>query len=390
MPIKYRWLAFIIGLLLVCLAGIGYFGLKTWQSINVIPRSPTSLPNITPTPTPDPNRPFSILMLGYGGYFGNTNQMHDGGLLTDSMMLVSIYPKKQLINLISIPRDLWVPLPIGTGTTLMSKINAAYADGSDDKTYPHKPVQYTGPAGGGQMAKDVVSQIIGQPVDYFVAIDFSGFQKIIDDLGNITVPVAKTLDDPFYPIEEKTKDTCGKSDAEVAALTATMSGDKLEQQFTCRYEHLHFDPGLQQMDGITALKYARSRHGLLDGGDFNRAARQRIVVEAVKKKIMTIGFIPKIIPTIQTLSKHIQTDIDLTTMEKLITKANLYNQYTISQTALTDTNVLKDSISIDGQFILIPRIGIGNWQEIQQYITTPDSVISPTPTITPRPTKKPL
>ena len=77
----------------------------------------------------------------------------------------------------------------------------------------------------------------------------------------------------------------GKTDEEIKAIEATMSGDKLDQQFNCRYENLHFDKGIQHMDGTTALKYARSRHSNMDGGDFNRAERQKLVVTAIRDKI---------------------------------------------------------------------------------------------------------
>jgi polyisoprenyl-teichoic acid--peptidoglycan teichoic acid transferase len=152
------------------------------------------------------------------------------------------------------------------------------------------------------------------------------------------------------------------------SLEATMSGDKLEQQYTCRYENLHFDKGIQHMDGITALKFARSRHSSIDGGDFNRAARQRLVVTATRDKVISIGFIPKIIPTVQTLTKHITTDINFSKMNELVSKLPEIAEYKIISIALTDNNVLVDARASTGQSILTPKIGENNWDEIHQFI----------------------
>ncbi|MCL4384515.1 LCP family protein [Patescibacteria group bacterium] len=370
----------VIGLALigVSLASLAYFSLRAWQTISVTPRrSPVPQPtSVLPTPTPDPNRPFSILLLGYGG------GVHEGGKLTDSIMLVRVDPHAQKTTLISIPRDLWVPLPLETGTTTWTKINAAYPYGLDDRQFPRKPVEFTGPAGGGMLAKYIMTQVTGIPVDYFVAVDFAGFQKVIDNLGGITVNVDKTFDDPFYPLDTGTTDSCGKTPEEIAALTATMSGQKLEEQFPCRYEVLHFVKGLQTMDGATALKFARSRHSPTDGGDFNRARRQRLVLEAVKDKVVNINFISQIIPTIQTLSYHIQTDLDLASLEKLLSRFSEFSQYQVTQIALTDQNILVDAKTPEGQFILDPRAGRGEWQEIKEAITNP-ALLTPTPTATP-------
>lgn len=365
----------IVGLLLVII-GI-YLGINHTYSRVVVKANRTIVPQSTPTPTPDPLRPYALLLLGYGG--GN----HDGGLLTDSMIVAKIEPKLAKATLISLPRDLWVQIPIGNSEPFYGKINSAYAVGGDSRHYPHKSPEFTGKAGGGEMAKFVVGQVVGFPIDYFVAVDFQGFVKVIDLLGGIQVPVGKTFDDPLYPIEADIIDDCGKSPEEVAAVTATLSGLKLEEQFPCRYENLHFEKGTQLMDGATSLKYARSRHSPTDGGDFNRAARQRILLDAVKSRVINVGFIPKIIPTIRTLSAHLTTDIDFARMEEFMAQSSTLARYQISAVALTDQNVLGQGKSTDGQFILIPTAGQDNYTQVHQFILDP-TILTPTPR--PKPT----
>ncbi|MCW1949166.1 MAG: LCP family protein [Candidatus Shapirobacteria bacterium] len=335
----------------------------------------------TATPTPDPLAPYSILLLGYGG------GTHDGGKLTDSIMLAQIRPRDEIVKLISIPRDLWVPIPISGTENVSKKINEAYIIGLDDKKYPDKKAEFTGEAGGGELSKYTVEQATGIKPDYFAAIDFDGFTKIIDSLGGIDVKITQTFDDPFYPIEELKNETCGKSEEEVKSLEATMSGDKLEQQYICRYESLHFDKGLQHLDGVAALKFARSRHSTVGGGDFNRAERQKIVVTAIRDKIINIGFVSKIIPTIQTLTRHITTDVDFSKMSELVTKIPEVSSYKIVSIALTDTNVLKNAKATTGQFILSPKLGENDFSEVKKFIES-NGILTITPTATVSPAIK--
>lgn len=348
------------------------FAFLKYRQVVVKVNKDTTPANISPTatPTPDPNRPFSILLMGYGG------GVHEGGTLTDSIIVAQFIPKEKKIKLISIPRDLWVPIPIAVGETKMLKVNEAYSIGLDDKKYTNKETQFTGKAGGGQMAKSVLSQVVGFSIDNFATINFSGFLKTIDTLGGIEINVQKTFDDYLYPIEEKTTDTCGKSDEEITALTATVSAGKLEEYFECRYEHLHFDKGPQTMDSATALKFVRSRHSQEDGGDFNRSARQKLVIEAVKKKIISLNFVPKIIPLINSLAGNLTTDIDLNKMEELLSKSDEYQTYKIESFPITDQNLLMNSKSSIGQFILIPKLGENNWTDIQKFVSQPTATSS--------------
>lgn len=362
----------VLGLILI---GVGIFYLNYNKMVvkkNISNNNQQKI-SPTPTPTPDPLAPYSVLLLGYGG------GTHDGGKLTDSIMLAQIRPRDEEVKLISIPRDLWVSIPIEENENIGKKINEAYVIGLDDKQYPNKKIEFTGKAGGGEMAKYVVEQVTGIKPNYFVAIDFDGFGKIVDTLGGIDVRVNQTFDDPFYPIEELKNDTCGKSEEEMKSLEATMSGDKLEQQYTCRYELLHFDKGIQHMDGTTALKYTRSRHSTIGGGDFNRAERQKMVITAIRDKVINIGFISKIIPTFQTLTRHITTDIDLTKMTELVSKAEEISKYEIISIALTDQNVLVNAKASTGQFILSPKTGENDFDEIKNFIKN-NGILTPTPT----------
>ena len=314
------------------------------------------------TPTPDPLRIRNILLLGYAG--GD----HDGATLTDTIILARIYPKDQKIKLISIPRDIWVQIPISKDDSQNFKINHAFAIGLDNKKYPDKEEKYKSLYGAGLMAREAVAKVTGIMPENFVAINFNGFKSIVDNLGGVTVNVPFSFEDKFYPITGLEKDTCGKSDEEVEALTATMSGDLLEEEFTCRYETLDFTKGSTTMDGETALKFVRSRHSETNGNDFGRALRQQAFLVGVKNKLLKIGSIPKIITLANSLSKNVMTDIDFKTAFQILNEQETLTDFTIEPLSLTTDNVLMEGQSSDGQYILTSKDGENNWSSVQQFI----------------------
>jgi len=305
--------------------------------------------------------PFNLLLLGYGG--GN----HDGAYLTDTIILSRVNPKNKTITLLSVPRDTWVTLPTNGNDTTEWKINAAYQIGLDDEDYPSKLDIYKGEIGAGNLAKYGVAEITGLTPDYFVAGDFNGFRNTINTLGGIDVPVDITFDDYEYPIEGKENDLCGKTETDLPELEKIATVSALDA-FPCRYQHIHFDKGLQHMDGEEALEYARSRHSLQDGTDFGRSQRQHNVLVAVKKKVFSIGFLPKALPFLLSLGNDVRTDMDLEDIKSLIEHANELNRYTIHNLALTNENFLEDAISPDGQAILVPSNKEGNFDQIHTWL----------------------
>lgn len=187
----------------------------------------------------------NLLLLGIPG------GSHAGADLTDSMMVLSYNHSGKTLTMISLPRDIW-------SDTLKDKINSAYHYGEEKKKN-----------GGLILAKVVIEDVVGIPIHYGLVIDFSGFRRVIDDVGGIEVAIGQGFTDPDFPIDGKEDDLC--------------DGDP---KFRCRYETIHFNSGLQSMDGTTALKYVRSRSA--EGGqgsDFARGRRQQEVIVALKAKL---------------------------------------------------------------------------------------------------------
>ncbi len=300
--------------------------------------TPNAYSQVTPKPLDQvepikqPKGTYNVLLLGHGG------AGHSGGRLTDSIIVLHVNTNTHKATFISVPRDLWV-----TGN---HKLNSAGINSFTE-------------------IEPVVTAVTGIPINYFVAVDFGGFVKIIDSLGGITAKTPNKFDDPYYPITGEENNTCGKTNDEVNALKARYSGYNLEIQFTCRYEHLHYEPGITNLDGTTALKYVRSRHG---DSDFGRSARQFAVLKGITDKIISFQSLGKFDEIVSNLSQIVKTDLDLATIKSLVGVLGDPKAYTTNNIQLTTDNLLNNSKSSDGQFILIPKAGNFNFEGIKNYI----------------------
>ncbi|MFA5318131.1 MAG: LCP family protein [Patescibacteria group bacterium] len=275
------------------------------------------------------NDRINILLLGMGG------KKHEGGYLTDTIMLVSIKPSSGDIAMLSIPRDLSIPVE-GYGWRKINNINA-FAEVEEEGS-------------GGLAASQALNRVLDLPIDYYIRVDFEGFEKIIDEIGGIEVDVENIIDDYRYPV-------LGMEDAE---------------NYDSRYQHLYIEPGLQKMDGEMALRYARSRHSAgVEGTDFARSRRQQKVLQAAKEKIlnMHIIFKPRLITNIlETFNEHVSTNLKVWEIVKLWDITKNTNSGSIVNKVLDNSQagLLMDYYTEEGAYILQPRNG--DFQEIQ-YLT---------------------
>jgi LCP family protein required for cell wall assembly len=276
----------------------------------------------------------NILLLGIGG------KNHSGGELTDTIMLASLNPKEKKASLISIPRDLTLPVA-GMGRPKINSINAyAEQDGED----------------GGVALSQALSDVLDMPIDYYVKADFQGFINIIDELGGITVDVKHTLSDYKYPIR----------------------GRETAENYNSRYEHLYIEKGKQKMDGELALKYARSRKAMgVEGSDFARAERQQQILQAAKHKFQNINIIlkPKLISDILgQMNDHIETNLKIWEIIKLWDIGKDINSENIKREVLDNSpnGLLTSRITEQGAYILVPRNG--DFSEIK-YLS--QNILSP-------------
>jgi len=264
----------------------------------------------------------NILLVGLAG------KNYPGANLTDSIIIASIDPKTYQTALLSVPRDLYVPIP---GTNSDTKINALYARSEDTDASGKSGIENL---------KKTLADITGQPIDYYIALDFDGFRQIINELGGIKIQVQKDLHDERYP------------------------GPNYS------YQTFDIKKGLYTFDGETALKYARTRHD--EDGDFGRSFRQQQILEAARSKAFSLGTIlniPELGNMLDTLGQHLRTDIQLDEFNSFIDLIKKIDTHTTinkvfdagkSDSLMAVSHVMLGNVRA---FILIPRTG--NYDEIQ-------------------------
>ncbi|WP_424886450.1 LCP family protein [Streptomyces sp. SAI-126] len=207
---------------------------------------------VTPTPTALqeeaalPTEALNILVLGSDSRSGKENQALGGGSSTgarsDTAMVVHVDAGRTKATVVSIPRDTLVtrpscPLESGGSTAVSygAMFNSAYA------------------VGGPVCAVKTVESITNVRMDHYIEIDFSGFAKLVNALGGVTVTTDEDIDDDD--------------------------------------SHLHLKAGTHHLDGKRALALARTRHGIGDGSDLGRIGLQQKLVKALLEQISSTNLL---------------------------------------------------------------------------------------------------
>ncbi len=264
----------------------------------------------------------NFLLMGIGG------PGHDGPYLTDTIILASLKPSTKEVAMISIPRDLIVQDSAGQYT----KVNSIYALSQKDGI----EAAFTN-------TKEVIGRTFGIPIQYMAVIDFQGFVKAIDTIGGVTVTVDRDFTDDQFPTDDY------------------------------KYQVISFKKGEQKMDGLTALRFARSRHGNNgEGSDFARSKRQQKILLAAKEKLASFNtlFNPvKLTELFNLVNQYTKTDMEPWELVKLVQIGKSIDLRQMYTAVLDDspTGYLRSGISsIDGAYILQPATG--NYLELQTLV----------------------
>lgn len=277
----------------------------------------------------------NILILGKGG------AGHEAPDLTDTILVASIDPINKKAALLSIPRDLWVS-PSGGGNM---KINAVYANAKSRVLNGRKIDNQKAEAekAGVAAIEKEISSDMGIPIHYYVMVDFSGFKKAVDTVGGIDINV-------------KPENT----------VTET-----LWDESTGRNYKLDVKTGQQHFDGTRALFYSRSRH-TSPRGDFDRTERQRLVIQALKDKVLSAGTYSnpaKVSGLFNAFGEHVVSNLSIKEVMRLYDIAKTIPNDGIASLGLADPpNNFVQTDNIDGVSIVRPRAGIGEYDAIQNYV----------------------
>lgn len=197
-----------------------------------------------------------ILLMGIRG-----SDDPNGGMLTDTIMVLSYNTETKKAAIISVPRDLYLKIP----GVKKDKINAAYVYGEEVQR-----------GFGLQLAKITVGYSLGIDIDHAILVDFSAFQKLIDAIGGIDVYTASEF--------RETQQWQGMD--------------------------IHYEKGWNHLNGEEALYYSRAR---FMSNDFERARRQQEIMVGLKNKLLSPNMLAdpnRIFDILKIIENNVRMDLD--------------------------------------------------------------------------------
>lgn len=345
-PTFKKW-AFRSSLVLAGLAIIigGYLAFKGYLNLNKVFKGGGNAAALEENVNPDKLRGegdgrINILLLGRGG------EGHDGADLTDTILLASIDPVNKTAGLVSVPRDLWVPISGGS-----TKINSVFANAKNSALRTNKD-KAKAEAAGVDALKQTVGNVLGVPIHYYTLIDFTGFKQAVDVVGGVDIDVPKEL----------------------------AVSEHLWDSTTGRPYYLNVPAGPQHFDSTKALYFARSRKTSVRG-DFARSDRQRLLITALSQKILSAGTYAnpvKVSQLMDAFGSHVSTDFSVGDAVRLMQIAKEVPSAAITSIGLADQpNPLVRTDTINGQSVVVPAAGTTDFSKIQAYIRSklPDGYI---------------
>ena len=230
-----------------------------------------------PDGTPDPSRgpvagPFetpataesriNVLLIGIDSAAHRTTS------LTDTIIVASVDPTTGSTSMVSFPRDI-AQFRMYDGGSYDGKINSLMTYAAENPgRFPDGPVP--------TLMREV-GFLLGIPIHYYASVNLDGFVQLIDAMGHVTIDNQRAIDDPTYT---------GWSD---------------------RHVGFFLPAGIHNLDGETALAYARSRKGLGEN-DFTRAARQQELLLAVRRRVTDPAMLPRLPGILAAAARTLRTN----------------------------------------------------------------------------------
>ena len=222
----------------------------------------------------------NILVLGSDTRSGSNKKLgggtDDGSARSDTAMVIHVYQGHKKATVVSIPRDTLIDRPECTDTD--GKEHDAASDVMFNSAYT---------TGGAPCAVKTVESMTDIRMDHYMEVDFSGFEKLVDELGGVTVTTTKNI-----------KDTDS---------------------------HLDLKAGPHELTGAQALGLVRTRHGVGDGSDLGRIQLQQAFIKALVKQVKSVGVLTspkKLYDLANTATKAVTTDSDLGSVNSLVSFAS--------------------------------------------------------------------
>lgn len=239
------WIAVGLSVVLFASAALGYVLYRRYDgNITRIPGLNRALPGLV-KPAAAPHDAKNILLVGSdsrastGSQFQGTGANYTSGQRSDTMIIAHLYGSSNQAQLVSLPRDSWVPIP-------------AYTDPATGKVTAEHSAKLNSAIdeGGPALLIATIEQLTNIRIDNYVQIDFAGFQTMVAALGGVNVCLNHAAKDSFSGI--------------------------------------NLPAGPQVINGAQALAFVRQRHGL-PNGDIDRIRRQQSFIGSIARKVLSSG-----------------------------------------------------------------------------------------------------
>jgi LCP family protein required for cell wall assembly len=252
-----RILAWLVLALVVVVAGLAgglyLYGHETLTAISAHTKPVRDAQKIL-TSVPPPSQPAIALVAGYDHRAGTGTNSYAGSN-SDTLMLIRADPTNDTLSLLSLPRDLVVPIYCSGNTVAAhDRINAAWAICGGE-----------GPRG----TLDTMEHLTGLKINYLITLDFHGFKLVVNKLHGVYMNVDRRYYNP------------------------PGTG----------YATINLEPGYQKLNGGQALQYVRYRH---TDSDIYRTARQQLFLDAVKSRLANELSLTKIPQVIGALKNNVE------------------------------------------------------------------------------------
>ncbi|MGI8967565.1 MAG: LCP family protein [Chloroflexota bacterium] len=309
---------FLLSVFIVLLAlglFVGYKAYSIYRDVSkvtgvIYPRLSPTVEPIATLPPFNGNNPFTVLVLGSD----NDKKKQEVHPLTQSMIVVRVYPAQHSVRLLSIPRDFWVPI---------------YKHG-------YGKIDLAAKYGWIPLARATVEKLFGIHIDYYAWVGLNGFRQVVDSFNGINLDISRPILDDYYPDDQRAGNPYG-------------------------FIRLLIPPGWRHLSGRQALEYVRSRHA--DPiGDFGRSERQQQILLALRHKATGFSVLTKIPDLADALQNVVQTDFSVGQLFQLEKLSRGITTNSIQRLILQAPTYCRYGF-VNGQSVLFP-----NWAVIRPAV----------------------
>lgn len=340
---KHRIIKRVIIALIVITLGVGAFlGIKAFiASNNIFEGGLLGMVQRKPLKQDENGRSNFII---FGTAEDNEGGAHEGGNLTDSLMVLSVDQERKNAYMVSIPRDLWVDFGRACMSGYQGKINEVYSCGSNDGENE---------VAGAKALQSKIGSILGLDIQYYVHLNFTAVVDAVDAVDGVDVTIESNP--KGMGILDRNFDwKCG---------------------YRCHYVKYQ-DGETAHLDGEHALALARARNASggygLAAGNFDREKNQQKIIKALREKALSVGTLTnlgKVTGLIDAMGNNLRTNIETSEVQTALTLASEIESSAIRSLTLVDEDEpLVTTGSVGAASAVVPVAGVFDYSAIKAYI----------------------